>query len=632
MSGMDRGSRKPRTRPGIAAGSRTTSSASGKLPSTLQRKAACTCGGTCPLCSEQQTRLPVSRPGDALERQADEVAARVVNHGGSGVRAGTAGPVAGMISRKPHSSAGTSLPTARIGPASNGRPLDATTRAFMEPRFGHDFGNVRVHTDDQAAESANALGARAYTVGHDITFSRGEFDTSSRQGNTLLAHELTHVVQQRDGALQLQRDVTPRYATIEDRLTYKFLDWAITDENARDVLNLLNTLSDVDLADTVAAMDRDGLLDRLMDNVSKDDQEVFAVLIGRINRHRSVAHTGDWVIEQLSRGFFDWAITNDDAKRAFMVLRGLESQELRSVVAKMVNAGVYDRLREELPDEEVARFAAFMARLDRIRDEFNALVGEQVDFFRNQKDEEGNPVSAGEVISKKVEKTGYGGSESTWGDLSSDDKKAWRKRARDAIEKVKASVKGTQLDEVLSRGKLVFIPEEAEKLNAYAYVSGANKLYFGRSWVKDAEKDPQNVWQSIAHELGGHEEFGDTWSWEIMKAALARLTPEERRKASSGKNSIYSAYGYLETELYAELRELPHRVAGSSGDKPQNDVPAQLKKIKEAFGEKVALQVVVRLYYRVALDPRISQEAKTLFYRAVQDVFKLFPLVDDYAP
>jgi hypothetical protein len=78
----------------------------------------------------------------------------------------------------------------------NGRPLDANTRAFMEPRFGYDFGRVRVHTGGRAAGSAQAVHARAYTVGRDIVFDKNQYAPETIRGRQLLAHELTHVVQQ----------------------------------------------------------------------------------------------------------------------------------------------------------------------------------------------------------------------------------------------------------------------------------------------------------------------------------------------------------------------------------------------------------------------------------------------------
>lgn len=77
-----------------------------------------------------------------------------------------------------------------------GQPLGATTRASMEPRFGHDFSKVRVHADAKAAESARAVNALAYTVGRDVVFRMGQYTPGAREGRKLLAHELTHVVQQ----------------------------------------------------------------------------------------------------------------------------------------------------------------------------------------------------------------------------------------------------------------------------------------------------------------------------------------------------------------------------------------------------------------------------------------------------
>ena len=83
---------------------------------------------------------------------------------------------------------------------SPGQPLDATTRAFFEPRFGHDFSQVRVHTDAHAAESANAVNAHAYTVGPQLVFGEGQFAPHTSSGQRLLAHELTHVVQQSESS------------------------------------------------------------------------------------------------------------------------------------------------------------------------------------------------------------------------------------------------------------------------------------------------------------------------------------------------------------------------------------------------------------------------------------------------
>jgi len=82
---------------------------------------------------------------------------------------------------------------------SPGQPLDANTRAFFEPRFAHDFNHVRMHTDGPAAESARAVGALAYTVASDVVFADGNYAPQTSMGRELLAHELSHVMQQSSG-------------------------------------------------------------------------------------------------------------------------------------------------------------------------------------------------------------------------------------------------------------------------------------------------------------------------------------------------------------------------------------------------------------------------------------------------
>jgi len=91
--------------------------------------------------------------------------------------------------------AGIPAPVRRVL-ATSGEPLDRGVRGFFEPRFGHDFSQVRVHSDEQAARSARDVNALAYTVGSDVVFGRDQFRPSTVEGRKLLAHELTHVVQQ----------------------------------------------------------------------------------------------------------------------------------------------------------------------------------------------------------------------------------------------------------------------------------------------------------------------------------------------------------------------------------------------------------------------------------------------------
>ena len=88
-----------------------------------------------------------------------------------------------------------------------GQPLDDSVRASLEPQFGHDFGEVKVHTDAEANRLSQQLGAEAFTTGRDIFFREGAYQPGSSSGKGLIAHELTHVVQQQAApALQRQEE------------------------------------------------------------------------------------------------------------------------------------------------------------------------------------------------------------------------------------------------------------------------------------------------------------------------------------------------------------------------------------------------------------------------------------------
>lgn len=101
-----------------------------------------------------------------------------------------------------------------------GQSLDPSSRAFFEPRFGHDFSRVRVHTDSFAARAAQAINALAYTVGRDLFFGPNMYAPHSREGRTLLAHELAHAVQQERAApstIRRQIAVTVTGGTMDPR-------------------------------------------------------------------------------------------------------------------------------------------------------------------------------------------------------------------------------------------------------------------------------------------------------------------------------------------------------------------------------------------------------------------------------
>jgi hypothetical protein len=236
------------------------------LDATVLRR-GCGGGGTCADCGKDaraeepdrpalqqtppalpafiQAKLTVSQPGDPCEQEADRVAedvmrmpdpdtatsstrsmqpfaiarnsvAREIGHLGRQTEVGdqpaadeTELTVDSLLSFKektgPSHDIGPDLESRIARIRGGGEPMSAELRGFFEPRFGVDFGGVRIHTDSAAAETARSVGARAYTLGNDIVFAPSEFQANAPEGRKLLAHELTHVIQQGHGVKTVMR-------------------------------------------------------------------------------------------------------------------------------------------------------------------------------------------------------------------------------------------------------------------------------------------------------------------------------------------------------------------------------------------------------------------------------------------
>jgi len=176
-----------------------------------------------------QAKLVVGQPGDIYEQEADRVADEVMRMPEPGVQRQVepedeeeeeiqAKPLAEEITQRvqrqvePEEEEEEEIQTKQLPSQTpeivpgvetsinsirgGGQPLPDSTRAFFEPRFGCDFSRVRVHTDANAADTARAVNARAFTRGHDVVFGAGQYAPGTTAGQRLLAHELTHVIQQ----------------------------------------------------------------------------------------------------------------------------------------------------------------------------------------------------------------------------------------------------------------------------------------------------------------------------------------------------------------------------------------------------------------------------------------------------
>jgi hypothetical protein len=206
----------------------------------LQRQCACGApsagGGSCAACEAtaaasphplQRKPLEIGAADDPLEREADRVAERVMR-----MEAMPETPLPLAVSNGPMvapsgrgaAASGEAPPSVHAALAMPGQPLDASARAFFEPRFGVDLSGVRVHTDALAQQSALDVNALAYTVGSHLVFGAGRYAPESLGGQQLLAHELAHTLQQQQ-SLQVQRyTAAERRAMTEGQITARQSD------------------------------------------------------------------------------------------------------------------------------------------------------------------------------------------------------------------------------------------------------------------------------------------------------------------------------------------------------------------------------------------------------------------------
>src|SRR5690606_33279225 len=161
-------------------------------------------------CSFFQPKLTVGPVNDVYEQEADAVADRVMRmedsdhvqpkHNISSVQRKCAEcEEEERAQRKGNGQTTGEAPSivSDVVNSGGGKNLDNNTRSFMEKRFGYDFSHVKIHDDTVAAKSAQSINALAYTSGNNIVFNQGQYSPETNSGRKLLAHELTHVVQQR---------------------------------------------------------------------------------------------------------------------------------------------------------------------------------------------------------------------------------------------------------------------------------------------------------------------------------------------------------------------------------------------------------------------------------------------------
>jgi uncharacterized protein DUF4157 len=481
-----------------------------------------------------------------------------------------------------------------------------------------------VYTDDRAAASAFRLGAAAYTVGTDIVFARGHYDPDTGCGRRLLAHELAHVVQLRGadpsgevgaagrasgdqevaaerlaggalaGALLPTSFIQPREAVARSAIAMQVkpdpfdalrAGTPLTAEKAEDMLRHYGTLDSAGKDAVIRAFARVGFAE------SPLRRWLAALPVASLRGHRPLlSDIGERVqrlaVEQTSGK----TLTQLGAAEAAFLLPEAEKEARVEVEKEAKKEGKPPPT--SISDEDVAKAHAEVT-------------------------EKASPVRPPEKKTAwdKVKEKGEDG--------------AWNARAAKAIAAVVEACHKVAPELGIVAANLNWAPDVIANRGANVFALSGNPLTIGMSFVETAEADPKYVVRTVVHEIAGHPEFG-----EGRKSYEAEIFAEAHRQAPRlGETWTYGSqhtYGYIGTETYAALREVPYYRPLSPADaqrglirgiEPEKNVANKVGLIKTRYPPDVGKAVVQGLYERFRVDPRITEDALALFEAAVEHEF-----------
>jgi hypothetical protein len=516
-----------------------------------------------------------------------------------------------------------------------GRPLDAATRARFESRFGVDLAGVRLHEGPAADEAARGLGARAYTLGQHVVFRHGQYRPGSEAGDSLLAHELAHAAQQRAAAaspfgppLSRSDSKSEREAEAAARAPY---DSSAIPASPVDRVQLACAPDPAAIADEVIAQENAfipgasagiGDYPAAFKILASLDTETLLKVLAAVDAKFMLDLLHDYI----------GAATTDRQRIDLAILA------VQLLNGKLNN---YDRGRAPglvafVTADDIARIRSFLAPLpthavtiflEGQSGEIDRLARLELQYWEDKRKAEEaaaqKEVNVAEVVEKEVAARALPPIPTKeWDDLSADQKKNWTdERAPQVLRRVRDSLTGTELEAVVKSARFIFEPRKMLERGGYAYENSGN-LVVGMAFIKDAEKDPKNVWPIVAHEIGGHAAYGPTYAKKVMDKVLAALPEAERKKYTTGPDAtrFFDAFLYAETEIFSALRQRKYDVPEGGGAapvhgaiKPDNNIEIRLKGIDDAFPHEVGLAILLELNARVQADSAILPRDKKYF-------------------
>ena len=373
--------------------------------------------------------------------------------------------------------------------------------------------------------------------------------------------------------MRVMRSVTPDYDKIEDALTYGLFDWAITDANAHEVLVILDALNAADLNDTLARMERDGFLNRLLDNISTADRTTYNRIIQSVlQRIQRTAATG------YAQGL------------------GLSSQ----------TAMAQEQATFMHTQNTAAATAAF-----------------------------GPAPSASQVAAQQANQVASTSIAPQTATLSAADEARLNAAATTAKTRFITWVQANHPDlnitaaNILVDSRAVF--DRGQGIIAFA--SGGQAVV-GESFTLAVNGNPAYALPTIVHELRGHPQYGPygqpgtEYGLELYDQAAA-LMPGYTQPTGAGRTAELDAYAYQETEIYSLMLEVPyytpvtaaHSSLGSINYDPVPEISNRIGIIVSQYEARVAQSLVRGLVLRFRSDPRLDPRSVAAFEQGVRNNF-----------
>jgi Domain of unknown function (DUF4157) len=503
----------------------------------------------------------------------------------------------------------------------DGDLLPSSIRSRMEAGFGARLpDDVRLHTGPDAVSVADRARVRAFAIGHDVGFAAGEYRPFTFEGDALLAHELAHTFQasahgapgvesaiehdaNRSAGSAVARMFGASHAPIGPprraaALGLHGCSKAPPPGPALDQLRAGQKPSAADAKTLLTYYESLGPTDK--DSVVTEFHQVGGADSG-IRRLFEALDPADMVAKRATMADIQERVqrlaVESSAGKSLTELGAAQGAHMKAEAEKLALAEAAEDARvkglpppKAVPPADVAR-------------------------AHEKETKRTSPVTATVTNAWDAIPTKHAD---------------WNTRAAAVITAVVAACQKHAPELGITAANLKWAPREIAQEGSNVYASSGNPIKIGMSFVETAEADPEYAVRVVVHEISGHPEFGDRFkSAEALIYAKAHAAEPSLGKPWDTEEEI-NTFGYLGTEIYAALREVPYEKALTAVDAqkglitaidPASNVDNKVGLIKSKYAPGIAEPIVQGLYERLRVDPRISPKALALYVTTVEKHF-----------